>query len=308
MVMSVSTSQYFDNASKQLSTIQNNLAQTQTQLSTSLQVVQPSDAPDKTSMITKLNTDIATQSNFTDTLKTVQTQLQAQDTAFQSVTTVLTKVKELTIQAANATLNSADRQTIALQITQLRDQILSIANSQDVNGNYIFAGAKVSTPAFLKNANGVIDYNGDQTRSSAQIGTSLKLQMNMPGSDAFVRVQRSDGKGGNVGVGFFQSLGDLISAVQNSDQPNIQRGLSELTNLNLGITEANANVGTSLQAVDSQTSILSEINLRLKSTLSDVQDLDYTTAITKMNKDQLALEAAQSSFAKISKLSLFTYM
>lgn len=308
MVMSVSTSQYFDNASKQLSTIQNNLAQTQTQLSTSLQVVQPSDAPDKTSMITKLNTDIATQSNYTDTLKTVQTQLQAQDTAFQSVTTVLTKVKELTIQAANATLNSADRQTIALQITQLRDQILSIANSQDVNGNYIFAGAKVSTPAFLKNANGVIDYNGDQTRSSAQIGTSLKLQMNMPGSDAFVRVQRSDGKGGNVGVGFFQSLGDLISAVQNSDQPNIQRGLSELTNLNLGITEANANVGTSLQAVDSQTSILSEINLRLKSTLSDVQDLDYTTAITKMNKDQLALEAAQSSFAKISKLSLFTYM
>ncbi len=308
MVMSVSTSQYFDNASKQLSTIQNNLAQTQTQLSTSLQVVQPSDAPDKTSMITKLNTEIATQSNFTDTLKTVQTQLQAQDTAFQSVTTVLTKVKELTIQAANATLNSADRQTIALQITQLRDQVLSIANSQDVNGNYIFAGAKVSSPAFVKNANGVIDYNGDQTRSSAQIGTSLKLQMNTPGSDAFVRVQRSDGKGGNVGVGFFQSLGDLISAVQNSDQPNIQRGLSELTNLNLGITEANANVGTSLQAVDSQTSILSEVNLRLKSTLSDVQDLDYTTAITKMNKDQLALEAAQSSFAKISKLSLFTYM
>ena len=64
MVMSVSTSQYFDNASKQLSTIQSNLSQTQTQLSTSLQVVQPSDAPDKTSMITKLNTEIATQANF----------------------------------------------------------------------------------------------------------------------------------------------------------------------------------------------------------------------------------------------------
>ena len=308
MVVSVSTRQYFDNASKQLSTIQNNLSQTQTQLSTSLQVVQPSDAPDKTSVITKLNTDIAAQANYTNTLKTLGSQLQAQDTAFQSVSTVLTKVRELTIQAANATLNSADRQTIASQISQLRDQILSIANTQDVNGNYIFAGAKVSTPAFVENANGVIDYKGDQTRSSAQIGTSLKLQMNTPGSDAFVRVQRPDGKGGNVGVGFFQSLGDLITSVNNSDQPNIQRGLSELSNLTLGITEANANVGTGLQAVDSQTSIVSEINLRLQSTLSDVQDLDYTTAITKMNKDQLALEAAQSSFAKISKLSLFTYM
>ena len=47
---------------------------------------------------------------------------------------------------------------------------------------------------------------------------------------------------------------------------------------------------------------------RLKSTLSDVQDLDYTEAITKMNKDQLALEAAQNTFAKISKLSLFNFI
>jgi flagellar hook-associated protein 3 FlgL len=39
-----------------------------------------------------------------------------------------------------------------------------------------------------------------------------------------------------------------------------------------------------------------------------VEDLDYTTAITKMNKDQLALEAAQNSFAKISQLSLFKYI
>jgi len=39
-----------------------------------------------------------------------------------------------------------------------------------------------------------------------------------------------------------------------------------------------------------------------------VEDLDYTAAITKMNKDQLALQAAQSSFAKISQLSLFTYL
>jgi len=48
--------------------------------------------------------------------------------------------------------------------------------------------------------------------------------------------------------------------------------------------------------------------LQLKKTKSDIEDLDYTEAITRMNKDQLALEAAQSSFAKISKLSLFNYI
>jgi len=63
-----------------------------------------------------------------------------------------------------------------------------------------------------------------------------------------------------------------------------------------------------MNVVDSQNSVLEEISLRLKTTLSDVQDLDYTEAITKMNKDQLALEAAQNSFAKISKLTLFSYI
>ena len=46
----------------------------------------------------------------------------------------------------------------------------------------------------------------------------------------------------------------------------------------------------------------------MKTTLSQMEDLDYTEAITKMNKDMLALEAAQSSFAKISQLSLFDYI
>jgi flagellar hook-associated protein 3 FlgL len=57
-----------------------------------------------------------------------------------------------------------------------------------------------------------------------------------------------------------------------------------------------------------QNSVLDEVVLRLKATRSDVEDLDYTEAITRMNKDQLALQAAQSGFSKISQLSLFNYI
>jgi len=88
----------------------------------------------------------------------------------------------------------------------------------------------------------------------------------------------------------------------------IQRGISEIDTLQQGLSDAIAQVGTDLNVVDSQNNVLDEITLRLKVTMSDIQDLDYTEAITKMNKDQLALEAAQSSFAKISKLSLFNYI
>jgi flagellar hook-associated protein 3 FlgL len=57
-----------------------------------------------------------------------------------------------------------------------------------------------------------------------------------------------------------------------------------------------------------QQAVAEENILRMKTTLSDVKDVDYTEAITQMNKDMLALEAAQSSFSKISQMNLFDYI
>ena len=69
-----------------------------------------------------------------------------------------------------------------------------------------------------------------------------------------------------------------------------------------------ADVGTDLAVADQQTSVLDDVTLNLKSTLSDVEDLDFAAAVTKMNKQMLSLEAAQASFAKIAKLNLFNYI
>jgi len=255
-----------------------------------------------------LNTEIAKQNTYVSTIKTLQNSLTAQETALRSADDVMARIKELTVQANSDTMSSSDRQTISNELTQLRDQILSIANTQDSNGNYIFAGSRVGQPAFGPDAKGKINYQGDQTRLTVAVGDSRVINMNTPGSDAFTRLVRDDGKGGKVGVGFFQSLGDLINSVKSSDKAGMQQGLKEIDTMTLGLSDANAKVGTSLNIADMQSSILSEVNLRLQSTLSDIQDLDYTKAITKMNKDELALQAAQSGFAKISKLSLFNYI
>ena len=63
-----------------------------------------------------------------------------------------------------------------------------------------------------------------------------------------------------------------------------------------------------MNMVDQQTSIIEDTTLNLKSTLSSIEDLDYASAITKMNQQMLSLEAAQASFAKVSQLNLFNYI
>jgi flagellar hook-associated protein 3 FlgL len=306
--MKVSTSLFFERASAQLGNVQGSLAKTQEQLSTGKQITKPSDEPDKASTVTRLESEMARQKSYQETLTTVQTRLTSQETSLRNVSDVLIRIKELTVQAANDTVSSADRKAIGLEIIGLRDQLLSQANAQDTNGNFLFAGSRSTQAPYAVDANGHITYQGDQSRMKVQVGDNRRMNANTPGSDVFLRVVRDDGKGNQVGVNFFEALKDLSDAIINGLPKDMDRGLGEIDILQQGISNATAQIGSDMSVVDMQNSVLDETTLRLKSTLSDVQDLDYTEAITRMNKDQLALEAAQSTFAKIAKLTLFNYI
>ena len=306
--MKISTTLYFDRATQQLGNVQGELTKTQEQLSTGKQIVKPSDSPDKASSVTRLESELARQTSYQNTLKSVNTRLQSEEAALKNTSDVLLRIKELSIQAASDSLAPADRQSLALEVTSLKDQILSFANTQDTNGNYLFSGSRVGQPAFGQDARGQVVYQGDQARMKVAVGDNRRMNMNMPGSDAFVKVVRTDNKGQQSAVGFFQALDDLAQAIKTSDHAKMQNGIAEMDTLQQGTSDALAQVGTDMNVVDMQNNVLDEVTLRLKTTKSDTEDLDYTSAITKMNKDQLALEAAQSSFAKISQLSLFKYM
>jgi flagellar hook-associated protein 3 FlgL len=306
--MKISTTLFFERSTQQLSSVQSNLAKTQEQLSTGLQIVKPSDAPDKAALVTRLESELSRQTGYQETLKTVNVRLTSEETALKNTSDVMFRIKELAVQAANDTLSPQDRQGVALELSNLKDQVLSLANSQDSNGNYLFSGSRTGVPAFSKDDSGRVLYQGDQARMKVNVGDSRRINLNIPGSDVYNRVIRDDGQGGRVGVDFFQSLEDLVNAVKSGDATTMQRGIAEVDILQNGISEGLGQIGADLTVVDMQNAVLDQVVLRLKTSRSDVEDLDYTEAITRMNKDQLALEAAQSSFAKISQLSLFKFL
>ncbi|NBV89608.1 MAG: hypothetical protein EBR88_08880, partial [Betaproteobacteria bacterium] len=155
---------------------------------------------------------------------------------------------------------------------------------------------------------GEVRYQGDETVNLVQVGDQRQLRGNRTGTQVFDRVVRTQPDGTQVGVSFFQSVSDLVSAVRGSDRSGMARGISELESLSQGIALGLARVGSDQNVVESQRAVLDETKLQLKTVLSQAEDLDYTEAVTKMQKQMLALEASQSSFAKISSLSLFEYI
>jgi flagellar hook-associated protein 3 FlgL len=306
--MKISTAFLFDRATSQMSVVQNRLANSQAQLAQGKQVIAPSDAPDQASTISRLKGILAKHDSYTQALQATRTRFQTEEIALQNVSDGLVRMRELVIQAANDTMGPVDRQALAIEMAGLRDQIMSLANTQDTAGAYIFAGSRVREPAFAMDAQGTLTYQGDETTIDILVGDQRTIKVNRSGSDVFQRVVRTDAEGKPYGVGFFKSLSDMVDAVANSDDVGMNQAIKEVDALQNGVALSLAQIGTDMNVLDSQEVVLEETTLRLKNTLSGVEDLDYAEAITQMNKEMLALEAAQSSFAKISQLNLFNYI
>lgn len=302
--MKVSTSYLFDRATERMSNLQNQLATTQAQMAVSKQIISPSDSPDKAAAIQRLKGEVQRQDSHTRALEVAQQRYKAEEIALQSGNDILIRLKELGIQAANDTYGPSERQALATEMRALRDQLVSLGNTRDDNGNYLFSGTRVNTPAFVQNAQGKIEYLGDQTQTRIPAGVERTVQFTRSGTDVFQRVVRSD----QSSIGFFDALDQAIDAVQNSQTGKIQQGIADLEQMHQGLTLAIAQTGSDQQVVQSQLDVLAETTLRLKSTLSQIEDLDYAEAVTRMNKQVMAMEAAMGSFSKISGLSLFDYI
>jgi len=306
--MKISTSYLFDRSVKQMSTVQSDLAHTQAQVSSGKQVINPSDAPDQAAAIQRLKSVLNHQDSYAKALTTVKARLEGEDSNLQSVSDILIRAKELSVQSANDTLNPANRKALAVELKGLRDQMLSLANSRDTNGNFLFAGSRVKQAPFSQDQIGQVVYKGDQTRMQVRVGEQRTIPLNRSGAEAFVPVVRTDASGQKSARDFFGVMDDLIAGVSNSDRAAMQRGVGEMDNLLNGVSLARANIGTDLNVVEQQSQAIDETKLTLKTTLSNVEDLDMAQAITQMNKQMLSLEASQSSFAKITQLNLFNFI
>lgn len=298
----------FDRGSSQMSNVQTQLTQSQAQLAQGKQIINASDAPNQAATIQRLKSILSRQDSYQSSLNTIKARLQGEDSTLQNVSDLLVRAKEVAVQGANDTLSGSDRKALATEMQALRDQMLSLANTKDSNGSYLFAGSRVKQPAFVETVNGSPEYRGDQTRMNVRVGEQRSIPVNRTGTDAFVPVARTDADGKVSGVGFFTVMDNLIAGLNTNKGPDIRRGVGELDDLMQGVSLARAEIGTNLNVVDQQTSVIEDTTLNLKTTLSSIEDLDYASAITKMNQQMMSLEAAQASFAKVSQLNLFNYI
>jgi flagellar hook-associated protein 3 FlgL len=405
--MRISTQSFYEQSQSAMGSQQSSLLRVQQQIGAMTKILAPSDDPLGATRALAVSQSIALNSQYAASRSQARQMLSLEENSLQSVTTVLQNVKSLLVEAGNGTMSDADRATIATTLQSAFDQLQGLANSDDGNGQFLFAGFKSGSPPFVKQADGSILYAGDQGQRLMQVDVSRQMAGSDDGRSIFQSVQGGAGyvtlaQAGNTGSGVFgaasvvnvgdanygkdfvitfttpttyqvdtntmppvaivpstaftpggpiqfgglqlsitgapaagdsfhvstaknagtdvfAAISDVISALRTpvdgagpAAQSKVLNALStanrKITNAHDNVLTVRASVGTRLQELEALGDTGDSRALYDKSYLSDLQDLDYASAIAEFYQRQTALQASQQTFVRIQQIALFNYL
>ncbi len=413
----ISTNTIYDTNTNSMNQLQSNLLNTQLHVSSGLSVMTPADNPAAAAQVINVTQSNGVNTQYGTNLNAANTALSTSESVLQNVTTLIQNIQAEAVSAGNASLNNSDRQSMATNLQSQLNQLISLANSQDGNGNYLFSGTAGNTQPFAITPTGV-QYQGNDQQQFIQVASNQQMPVNATGSHLFMQIKNGNGyfvtsagsantgsgviSSGNLGtppptaaqssnsytitfsssmgsgltytvtgtdatgaalpaaslppanqpfvtgqtisfngiqfniqgtpasgdtfnvapstnVSVFQTLQNLITALSTPITPGDAASSTALTqqvntslgNLNQALNQvinARATIGSNLSSITTLQAMDSSLGVQYQSTIAQLQDLNYTQAITQLTQQQQSLQAAMKSFQMVSGLSLFNYM
>jgi flagellar hook-associated protein 3 FlgL len=157
------------------------------ELSSGLRISSIGQDPVAAAQNVQLLNQIGRDDSFTQTSSLTQGLLQVTDSALGSVVTQLNQALSLATQADNGTLSTSDLKAISNQIAGVRDEVLSLANT-NYQGVYVFGGSQTATTPFTldnSTAPASVTYNGDSDVNTLVSPNGQSVQLNLPGNQVF---------------------------------------------------------------------------------------------------------------------------
>ncbi len=182
--MRISTQSIYDGGVLQLGSLQTSLARTQNQLSTGRRIITAADDPVAAARVLEITQSEQINLQFVTNRQNARSSLSQVELALTGVTELLQDVKTLAVNAGNATLTDADRQSLATELEGRRDDLLGLANTADGAGGFLFSGFKATTLPFILTPTGA-QYQGDQGQRILQVGSSRQLPISDSGRSVF---------------------------------------------------------------------------------------------------------------------------
>jgi flagellar hook-associated protein 3 FlgL len=271
------------------------------QLSSGLRVTSLADDPVAAAQASMIGSEIAEEDNYVQTASSDSSMLQVTDSTLGEVVTQLTSALTLAVQGSNGTLDAANLSTIAQQLTGIRDQVLSLANTS-YQGNYLFAGSSGSTKPFTVDTSttpATVSYVGDTNVQYVTTPAGQKIQMNLPGSAIF-----GAGSAGVLGA-LNQLIADFSSGAAGATSV---ADTSALTTALGQLSDQRSILDSSLSRLQATSTYAQTEEAQLKVQQSNLVASDTASVATQLNSAEVQNQALMNVMSAVGKNNLFDYL
>jgi flagellar hook-associated protein 3 FlgL len=271
------------------------------QLSSGKLFQMPSDAPIKVSDSMNYKSQLNRNSQFQRNTDQAENWLNMTESALKSGTEVIQRARELTIYASTDSVTPEDRQAIASEVKELRDELIDISRAE-LGDDYIFSGQKSdSEPFFItENADGTINnlkYDGDSTSVKRRLNENVEMTINLTGDEVFKEeIEALDKLFSDLNSG--TADGETIS---NNSLAAMDKAINKFT-------ELRSEVGGKLKRTGNLKNRLEANEVHLKQLKSQNEDADLAETITKLKMEENVYRASLASGARIMQQSLIDFI
>lgn len=190
--MRVSTRGSYLQGLSMMQQLQSALDHTQRQISSGRRILTPSDDPIASSRSLQMREAMGRLEQFDRNSGIAANRLSQEETTLGSVSNVLQRVRELSLQANNATQSDETRSLIAVEIREQLDQLVKLSNQRDGNGAFLFSGNLADTQPVTR-MGATFTYNGDQGQRFIQIGEGRQVADGDSGAAVFFAIRNGNG-------------------------------------------------------------------------------------------------------------------
>lgn len=281
-----------------LGTNLNRLQKQQDQMS-SLQVVsKTSDDPVIATRVVTLNSVLKQHDQYERNVGDALGWIETTERTLGGVNDVLQRARELAVAGGNDTLDQTERNAIAMEIEQIFDNVVQLANTTFAN-RYIFGGTKTTTAPFAESppGSGTVVYSGDTGQLNWEVSQGVAMTVNIDGQAAFVT------------PGIFTTLNDLKTHLQSGDTASVRD--TDLVNLDSAIDAVlnlRASLGAKANRLDMAKIQAGGERIDYEALMSKLNDVDLAKLVTDFKMQENVYQAALNVGARIIQPSLVDFL
>jgi flagellar hook-associated protein 3 FlgL len=269
------------------------------QLASGSRVNQLSDDPVAVGQNVLLSAQIANDDTFSQTASTTQSMLQVSDSVLSSVVGQLTTAVSLATEGNNGTLNASDVQSIGNQLTGIRNEVLSLANTTYL-GQYIFSGSLGGTAPYTLDTTTIpatATYQGDGDVTYLEPPSGQKIQLNLPGNQIFSA----------AGADVLGTLNALVADFSSGAPAATAQADAAALNTALGhVTQQRVTIDNSLSRLTAAETYTQSEKAQLTAAQTSLMQADVAQIATQLSTAETQQAALSQVIAKLGQQSLFS--